>query len=75
MSNTAFVGWYLVFSLVCLCVLVVDNWDAGVDLTASKLFVFVVMSVFPIMNIIESISSIVDIVERRTPMVLLKGKK
>jgi hypothetical protein len=67
--------WYLLFCLLCLAAIVFNEWDSGEDLVTYKLVAFVVMSLFPVMNLAEMINAIFEIIERRFNGVILKGKK
>lgn len=67
--------YYLIFALVCLCVGIFDEWDAGIDLIPIRLLGLVIISLFPVMNLMMLANWLLEIYERRFSSVILKGKK
>ena len=67
--------YYLIFALVCLCVSIFDEWDAGVDLVPIRLLALVIQALFPVMNLMMLVNCLIEIFERRFSGVILKGKK
>ena len=66
--------WYLLFCVFCLIVFLFDHWDRGEDIVVSTLLAGIFMTIFPVMNVLLLIGTIIDFCERRFTGIILKGR-